>query len=181
MEVRVRDLLEDSELEDIRRRQIRKDTSFAGRVSRAIIILGSNCPHCEKLVDSSMFKELMKAAVDRLWIAFDDEAYLYGADFANIANLIERRAGYETPSVVLNDDAFRLEEKGISLMKLAKELGIPLIVKKRSKKTEAAEVESSRKKSKRARSKNEFVERKQLKKEVRKALEGCSGEVCTEI
>jgi len=159
----------------------KKRNSFSEFVDRAIIVLGTNCPHCRELVQSSAFKELLKAAEDRIILAFEDEGYLYGADYSNLVNLLERRVGIATPSLVYREGADTLTERDeLSLLKLARILGIPLVPKRRSRKS-SEESSRSRKSKKRSSKTNEFVERKQRRKEVRRALQGCVGEVCIEV
>jgi len=142
-------------------------------IESAIIILGKDCPNCKELVESSAFKEFYKAARDRILIAFDEEGYLYGADYSRITDLLERRIGIATPSVALREDVDVLENNPATLLKIAKILGVPFVVKRGGSR-------SSR--SKKSSKTNEFVERKKLKKQVKKAALGCDEEgICREI
>jgi len=146
-------------------------------VDKAIIILGKNCPSCKELLESSAFKEFYKAAYDKLAIVFDEEGYVFGADYSNLANLLERRAGIETPAFAVSDDVDMLENNPSLLLKIARLLGIQLMVKRRSRSSE-----SSRSKRRKGTGKvNEFVESKKLKREIKKALSGCLGDVCREV
>jgi len=157
-------------------------------IDRAVIILGKNCPRCKELVESALFKEFLKAAYDRVFIAFDEEGYLYGADYSNAVHILERRVGESTPSVVFGDEAEILENSPTHIMRLAKFLGIPMVPKRRRSKKSEEEAAAgltalirSKSRSSRRRKKNTFVEMKQLKKEVKKAATGCLGEVCVEV
>ena len=156
-------------------------------VDRAVIILGKNCPRCKELVESALFKEFLKAAFDRVFIAFDEEGYLYGADYSNAVHILERRVGESTPSVVFGDEAEILENSPTHIMRLAKFLGIPMVPKRRRSKKSEEETAAgliltrSKSRSSRRRKKNAFVEMKQLKKEVKKAATGCLGEICVEV
>ena len=179
--VTVRELLgeQSKDVEESLQRE-KKRNSFSEFVDRAIIVLGTNCPHCRELVQSSAFKELLKAAEGRLLIAFEDEGYLFGADYSNLVNLLERRVGIATPSLIYREGADTLTEHDeLGLLKLARLLGIPLVPKRRRKSSEGSS--SRKKRSSKSSKTNEFVERKQRRKEVRRALQGCVGEVCIEV
>jgi hypothetical protein len=109
-------------------------------------------------------------------IAVGEEAYLYGFDYT-FSNLFFGRVGFETPSVMdLNTfdivaiPEFSVKDFVAMLKKLPR-------VRTSSKSRSEGEEESSRRGSRR---RNEFVERKQLKKDLKKALEGCLGDVCVE-
>jgi len=149
-------------------------------VDRAIIILGKNCPHCKELLESSVFKEFIRAAHDRLAFVFDDEGYLFGADYSNITDLLERRAGISTPTIALREDVDVLENSPNAMMWIAKMLGVPFIARRR-RSSGSSSKGASRRGSRSSGRTNEFVERKKLRKEVRRTMMGCEGEVCKEV
>ena len=104
MMVTIRELLGSAPPKSISKSISTKPKKSDDFIESAIIILGKNCPNCKELVESSIFKEFYKAARDRILIAFDEEGYLYGADYSNLTDLLERRVGISTPSVVVRED-----------------------------------------------------------------------------
>jgi len=163
---------------EAKRFAVKRSAESGDFVDRAIIILGKNCPHCKELLESSVFKEFIRAAYDRLAFVFDDEGYLFGADYSNITDLLERRAGISTPTIALREDVDVLENNPNAMMRIAKMLGVPFIARRRRRSSESSSSRASRRRSSKT---NEFVERKKLRKEVRRAMSGCEGEVCKEV
>jgi hypothetical protein len=109
-------------------------------------------------------------------IAVGDEAYLYGFDYT-FSNIFFGRVSYETPSVmdlntfdIVSIPEFTVKDFVAMLRKL------PRV---RTRKSESEEEKEAR--SRRSGKRNEFVERKQLKKQIKKAMEGCLGDVCVEV
>jgi hypothetical protein len=110
-------------------------------------------------------------------IAVGEEGYLYGFDYSD-SNIFFGRVGFNTPSVMdLNtfDIVAVPEFSAREFVALLKKM--PRV--RTSKKSEGEEeARSSSRGSGRRRSR--FVEEKQLKKDLKKALEGCLGDVCVE-
>jgi hypothetical protein len=108
-------------------------------------------------------------------VAVGEEAYLYGFDYT-FSNLFFGRAGFEAPSVMdLNvfDIVAVPEFSAREFVALLKKM--PRV---RAAKRSEAEGEEEARPSRRRRS--SFVEKKQFKKDLKKALEGCLGDVCVE-
>jgi len=182
MMVTVRDILaSDADVFEKKLRAIkaaRKELSF---LDKAILVLGSNCPRCKELVESSDFKEFLKAALDRIMIVFDEEGYLFGADYSNVVHILERRVGNVTPAIVYGDEAEIVENSPTHIMKIAKRLGIPMVVKRRRRSKKSEEEVTTTARGKKSGKRNTFVEMKQIKKELKKAALGCSEDFCVEV
>jgi hypothetical protein len=110
-------------------------------------------------------------------VAVGEEAYLYGFDYT-FSNIFFGRASYEAPSVmdlnmfdIVAVPEFSARDFVAFLKKVPRHY--------RGKKGEGEGEEPSGR-SRRSRKRSEFVERKQLKKDLKKALEGCLGDVCVE-
>lgn len=108
-------------------------------------------------------------------VAVGDEAYIYGFDYT-FSNLFFGRVGYETPCVVDlgSGDVIALPDFSVrDFVAFLKKMP-------RYYRGKRGGGESSGRSKRSRRRRNEFVERKQLKKDLKKALEGCLGGVCVE-
>jgi len=148
---------------------------------KAIFIFGRGCPHCEETMNTELFKNIS----DVVDVVFDEEAFVFGADYANASDVVERRYGFQTPSLIINPvhgDPTIFDNSLSSYAYVYRYLGIKLRGRKRkSSKTTAVETEKeTKRRSRRSRKKEEFVETKELKKEILSALKGCEEEVCRE-
>ena len=144
-----------------------------------IVLISPHCQKCKELLErNSVFRQFISEVNHgKGMIAVGDEAYLYGFDYT-FANLFFGRVSYETPSVmdlntfdVVAVPEFTVKDFVAMLRKLPR-----VRASGRSESEEEEKVRTSRRSGKR----NEFVERKQLKKDLKKALEGCLGDVCVE-
>jgi hypothetical protein len=140
-----------------------------------IVLVSPSCTKCKELLENSVFRQFISEVNSgKGMVAVGEEAYLYGFDYT-FSNIFSGRVSYEAPSVVdLNTfDVVAVPEfstrEFVALLRK-----MPRV---RSKKSEA-EGEEGPRSSRRRRS--SFVEKKQLKKDLKKALEGCLGDVCVE-
>jgi len=149
-----------------------------------IVLISPSCTKCKELLErNSVFRQFVSEVNSgKGMVAVGEEAYLYGFDYT-FSNLFFGRVGFETPSVMdLNtfDIVAVPEFSAREFVALLKKM--PRV--RTSKKSESEgeeEARSSSRRSRKGRSKyNEFVEKKQLKKDLVKALEGCIGDVCIE-
>lgn len=141
-----------------------------------IVLISPSCTKCKELLErNSVFRQFVSEVNSgKGMVAVGEEAYLYGFDYT-FSNLFFGRVGFETPSVMdLNmfDIVAVPEFSAREFVALLKKM--PRV---RAKKSEA-EGEGEARLSRRRRS--SFVEKKQLKKDLKKALEGCLGDVCVE-
>ena len=145
---------------------------------KVIFVFGSNCPHCEEVANTELFKNIS----DTVDIVFDTNGFVIGADYADPNDIVERRYGLETPTVVYNPihgDPEIFQNRLGHFAKVYSYLGIRLKGRKR-KVGESSSSSSSSSGSRRSRSRSKFVERKQLEKDVSRFSGGCEGEVCRE-
>jgi hypothetical protein len=144
-----------------------------------IVLISPHCQKCKELLErNSVFRQFISEVNHgKGIIAVGEEAYLYGFDYT-FANLFFGRVSYETPSII-DLDMFEI----VSVPEFTVKDFVAMLKKlprvRTSKKVESEEEEQARS-SRRSRKRNEFVERKQLKKDLKKALEGCVGDVCVE-
>jgi hypothetical protein len=111
-------------------------------------------------------------------IAVGEEAYLYGFDYT-FANLFFGRVSYETPCVIdlsmfeiVSLPEFTVKDFVAMLRKLPR-----VRTSRRGESEEEEQARSSRRSGKRS----EFVERKQLKRDLKRIESGCAGDVCVEV
>jgi hypothetical protein len=139
-----------------------------------IVLISRGCSKCRELLErSSVFRQFIaEVNSGKGMVAVGDEAYIYGFDYT-FSNLFFGVVGYETPCVVDlgSGDVIALPDFSVR--------DFVAFLKKMPRYYRGKGGESSGR-SKRSRRRNEFVERKQLKKDLKKALEGCLGDVCVE-
>jgi len=144
-----------------------------------IVLVSPSCSKCKELLErNSVFRQFVSEVNSgKGMIAVGEEGYLYGFDYSD-SNIFFGRVGFNTPSVMdLNtfDIVAVPEFSAREFVALLKKM--PRV--RTSKKSEGEEeARSSSRGSGRRRSR--FVEEKQLKKDLKKALEGCLGDVCVE-
>jgi len=144
-----------------------------------IVLISPDCSRCKELLErNSVFRQFItEVNGGKGMIAVGEEAYLYGFDYSD-SNMFFGRVGFNTPSV-LDLDSFEV----MALPDFSVRDFVAFLKKMpryyRGKKSEG-EGEGSSGRS-RSRKRNEFVERKQLKKDLKKVLEGCEGDVCREV
>ena len=135
-------------------------------------------------MDTSLFRQFMSELLkDDGFIAVGDEAYIYGFDYTD-KNIYFDRIGYETPSVIDLDKfdiaAFGSFDIAAFVTYLRK---LPRYYRfKESSSGSTSKKRSSRKSSNSSSSNiSEFVARKKLKKDIKKASSGCVDDVCVEV
>lgn len=142
-----------------------------------IVLISPSCSKCKELLErNSVFRQFISEVNSgKGMVAVSEEGYLYGFDYT-FSNLFFGRVGFETPSVmdlnmfdIVAVPEFSAREFAALLKKL------PRV--RTSKKSEA---EGEEKAQSGRRRRSSFVESKQLKKDLKKALEGCLGDVCVE-
>jgi len=143
-----------------------------------VVLISPDCSKCKELLErNSVFRQFVSEVNSgKGVVAVGEEAYLYGFDYT-FSNLFFGRVSYEAPSVMDLDrfEVMALHDFGVrDFVAFLKKM--PRYY--RGKKSEGEGEESSGGRSRRKRS--GFVERKQLKKDLKKALEGCLGDVCVE-
>lgn len=146
---------------------------------KVIFVFGSNCPHCEDVANTELFKNIS----DTVDIVFDTNGFVIGADYADPNDVVERRYGLETPTIVFNplhEDPEIFQNRLGHFAKVYSYLGIRLKGRKRKVGESSSSSSSRRSRRSRSRSKQRFVERKQLEKDVIRFGEECEGEVCRE-
>jgi hypothetical protein len=141
-----------------------------------IVLISPSCTKCKELLErNSVFRQFVSEVNSgKGMVAVGEEAYLYGFDYT-FSNLFFGRVGFETPSVMdLNmfDIVAVPEFSAREFVALLKKM--PRVRTKKSESGGEGEARSSR------RRRSSFVEKKQLKKDLKKALEGCLGDVCVE-
>ena len=145
-----------------------------------IVLVSPNCSKCKELLErNSVFRQFItEVNSGKGMIASGSEAYLYGFDYSD-SNIFFGRVGFNTPSV-LDLDSFEvvaLSDFSVrDFVAFLKKMPRYYRGKNRGEKDEGEE-SSGRSRRKR----NEFVERKQLKKDMKVFLEGCEGDVCREV
>jgi hypothetical protein len=142
-----------------------------------IVLISPSCTKCKELLErNSVFRQFVSEVNSgKGMVAVGEEAYLYGFDYT-FYNIFFGRVSYEAPSVMdLNTfDVVAVPEfSAREFVALLKKM--PRV---RTSKKSGAEGEEEARSSRRRRS--SFVEKKQLKKDLKKALEGCLGDVCVE-
>jgi hypothetical protein len=141
-----------------------------------IVLISPSCTKCKELLErSSVFRQFVSEVNSgKGVVAVGEEAYLYGFDYSD-SNIFFGRVGFSTPSV-LDSDSFEV----VALPDFSVRDFVAFLKKMpryyRGKKGGDEGESGSRSRRKR----NEFVERKQLRKDLKKALEGCLGDVCVE-
>jgi len=144
-----------------------------------IVLISPDCSKCKELLErNSVFRQFVSEVNSgKGMIAVGAEGYLYGFDYSD-SNIFFGRVGFNTPSV-LDSDSFEV----MALPDFSVKDFVAFLKKMpryyRGKKSEREGEESSGRRSRRKR--NEFVEAKQLKKDIKKVLEGCEGDVCREV
>jgi len=149
---------------------------------KVFFIFSRGCPHCEEVMNTELFKNIS----DSVEIGFDEAGLWLGADYANVQDVIERRFGFSTPSVVLDPligDPFIFENRLSHYAYIYQILGVKL--KGRKRKVSSSEGSTRSRRKVHGRKRRQFVEEKQLAKEASKvaeALEACEEEgVCREV
>jgi hypothetical protein len=141
-----------------------------------IVLISPSCSKCKELLErNAVFRQFISEVNSgKGMVAVGEEAYLYGFDYT-FSNIFFGRVSYEAPSVVdLNmfDIVAVPEFSTREFVALLKKM--PRVRSKKSEGVGEEEARSSR------RRRSSFVEKKQLKKDLKKALEGCLGDVCVE-
>lgn len=146
---------------------------------KVYFVFSRGCPHCEEVMNTELFKNIS----DVVEYGFDELGFWLGADYANPSDVIDRRIGFSTPSVVLDPvigDPFVFENRLTNYAYVYNLLGVKL----KGRKRKAGSGGRSRGGKVHGRKRREFVETKQLAKEVSKvteSLEQCEEEgVCRE-
>jgi len=148
---------------------------------KVYFVFARNCPHCEEVLNTEIFKNIS----DSVDYVFDELGFWLGADYASVQDVIDRRFGFGTPTVVIDPligDPFVFENRLSHYAYIYNLLGIKL---KGRKRRVTASSESRGKVKTHGRKRREFVKTKQIAKEVSKAvesLETCEEEgVCREM
>jgi hypothetical protein len=129
---------------------------------------------------NSLFRQFVKESE----IVVGDESYIYGFDYTD-RNIYFGGVGYETPSV-LDIEGFNVRSIPEFTLKdfVAFVRKLPRYYRASSKESseESSSSRSSSSRKSRSRSRySEFVSRKQLKRDVKKAASGCVDDVCVEV
>jgi len=157
------------------------ENSSSGSIRKVYFVFSRNCPHCEEVLNTELFKNIS----ENVDYVFDELGFWIGADYANIQDIVDRRIGFGTPSVVIDPllgDPFVFENRLSHYAYIYNLLGIRL---KGRKRRVTASSEPRRKGKTHGRKRRAFIETKQIAKEVSKAvesLETCEEEgVCREM
>ena len=140
-----------------------------------IVLISPSCVKCKELLErNSVFRQFVSEVNSgKGMVAVGEEAYLYGFDYT-FSNLFFGRVGFETPSV-MDLNVFDI----VAVPEFSAREFVALLKKMPRVRTKKSEAEGEEARSSRRR-RNSFVEKKQLKKDLKKALEGCLGDVCVE-
>jgi len=142
---------------------------------RVVFVFGRGCPHCEEVMNTELFKNISDVAE----FGFDEIGFWLGADYSDVRDIVERRYGFSTPSVIVDPligDPFVFENRLTHYAYVYQLLGVRLKGRKRKS------ITGSRSRSGgkvHGRKRREFVETKKIAKEVAKEterLEACEEE-----
>jgi len=142
-----------------------------------VLLISKYCSKCKELLNTSLFRQFVSEVLREGFVVVGDEAYIFGFDYTD-KNIYFDRVGYETPSVMDTSvfDIIGIGEFSVGdFVALLKKL--PKRVRSGGGSGEGEEEGGTRKRGRRS----SFVKRKQLKKELKRASEGCLGDVCEEV
>jgi hypothetical protein len=151
-----------------------------------IVLISPSCSKCRELLErNAVFRQFISEVNHgKGMIVVGEEAYLYGFDYT-FSNIFFGRVSYETPSVIDLDtfDIVAVPEFSVKdFVAMLKKLPRVRISGKSEGVEETGSSRSGRRSSRRGKTGyNEFVARKQLKKDLKKIESGCVGDVCVEV
>jgi len=145
-------------------------------VSLKVLLISKHCSKCNELLQTSLFRQFVSEVLKEGFVVSGEEAYVFGFDYTD-KNIYFDRVGYETPSVM---DTAMFDIVGIGEFSVRDFVALLKKLPRRVRSSGGSGEEEESGARKRGRRSN-FVKRKQLKKELKRASEGCLGDVCVEV